>query len=102
MPTAAHRGRDERERTHREAREACVPHGGAVPRFVRPRDDNGKLERVAGRPRATAEKEISRPRPTAEESLRRAMAARTPGARARWARQGLAGRTRLDPTTEAM
>ena len=30
------------------------------------------------------------------------MAARTPGARARWARQGLAGRARLDPTTEAM
>jgi tetratricopeptide (TPR) repeat protein len=30
------------------------------------------------------------------------MAARTPGARARWARLGLAGRARLDPTTEAM
>lgn len=37
-----------------------------------------------------------------EESLRRAMAARTPDTRARWARQGLSTRAPLDRTTQAM
>jgi len=40
--------------------------------------------------------------PTPEELLRKAMAARSPAARARWARQGLASRAPLDKTTQAM
>ena len=39
---------------------------------------------------------------TAEDLLQKAMEARTPAARARWARKGLAMRTRLDRTTQAM
>jgi tetratricopeptide (TPR) repeat protein len=37
-----------------------------------------------------------------EELLRKAMVARSPAARARWARQGLATRAPLDKTTQAM
>ena len=37
-----------------------------------------------------------------EEMLKRAMAARTPATRARFARQGLATRSAIDPTTQAM
>jgi tetratricopeptide (TPR) repeat protein len=39
---------------------------------------------------------------TPEDYLRRAMAARTAGMRARWAQRGLASRTPLDKTTQAM
>jgi tetratricopeptide (TPR) repeat protein len=39
---------------------------------------------------------------TPEDLLRKAMAARTPAARARWANQGLAARSPLDRTTQAM
>jgi tetratricopeptide (TPR) repeat protein len=42
------------------------------------------------------------PAPTAETMLMRATAARTPVARARWARRGLASRAPLDKTTHAM
>ena len=40
--------------------------------------------------------------PSPEENLRRAMAARTAGMRARYAQRGLASRTPLDRTTQAM
>ena len=40
--------------------------------------------------------------PMADEFLRKAMVARSPAARARWARQGLATRAPLDKTTQAM
>ncbi len=39
---------------------------------------------------------------TPEDLLQKAMAARTPTARARWAKQGLAARSPLDKTTQAM
>ncbi|MGH7294296.1 MAG: tetratricopeptide repeat protein, partial [Polyangiaceae bacterium] len=39
---------------------------------------------------------------TPEDMLRKAMAAASPAARARWARQGLACRSPLDRTTQAM
>jgi tetratricopeptide (TPR) repeat protein len=42
------------------------------------------------------------PAPTAEDLLQKAMAAKTPDARARWARKGLASRAALDRTTQAM
>jgi tetratricopeptide (TPR) repeat protein len=76
------------------------PHGSA----------NGRLMHVAGARRGTA----SAPRstshtptrgsagPTPEELLMKAMAARSPAARERWARQGLATRGPLDRTTQAM
>lgn len=42
------------------------------------------------------------PAPTAEDLLQKAMAAKTPDARARWARKGLSSRASLDRTTQAM
>jgi tetratricopeptide (TPR) repeat protein len=45
---------------------------------------------------------MSRPASTPEDMLHKAMAARSPAARARWAKQGLAARAPLDKTTQAM
>jgi len=42
------------------------------------------------------------PARTAEDLLQRAMAAKTPAARGKWARQGLASRAPMDHTTQAM
>jgi tetratricopeptide (TPR) repeat protein len=42
------------------------------------------------------------PAPSAEDLLQKAMAAKTPASRARWARKGLASRGSLDRTTQAM
>lgn len=44
----------------------------------------------------------TQPPPLPEDLLRKAIAARTPAARGRWARRGLAARAPLDKTTQAM
>jgi tetratricopeptide (TPR) repeat protein len=54
------------------------------------------------RQRASTGERAPRPRATPEDLLQKAMGARSPAARARFARRGLAARAPLDQTTQAM
>jgi tetratricopeptide (TPR) repeat protein len=65
---------------------------------AQPFGSSGKLMHVTAARRAAP----PTPPPSPEEMLRKAMVARSPAARARWARQGLAAPAPIDKTTHAM